>query len=127
LNDIVAQLWPHINVAGCKMIKEIAEPMFKSMLPGPLATLHFTKLDLGHVPLELSNLLVTKTETDGIKLDLNVDWAGKCDIALDASMIPTVVSSIPLVLLTYKLRANSLHRGLEVLHFMAGFPSCWVH
>ncbi|EHL00955.1 putative Extended synaptotagmin-2 [Glarea lozoyensis 74030] len=75
------------------MIKEIAEPMFKTMLPGPLASLHFTKLDLGHVPLELSNLLVTKTETDGIKLDLNVDWAGKCDIALDASMIPTVIGA----------------------------------
>ncbi|EPE26535.1 C2 (Calcium/lipid-binding, CaLB) [Glarea lozoyensis ATCC 20868] len=104
LNDIVAQLWPHINVAGCKMIKEIAEPMFKTMLPGPLASLHFTKLDLGHVPLELSNLLVTKTETDGIKLDLNVDWAGKCDIALDASMIPTV-----------GVRGVALHGRLSVL------------
>ncbi|KAL5315870.1 hypothetical protein ACEPPN_016743 [Leptodophora sp. 'Broadleaf-Isolate-01'] len=90
LNDIVAQLWPHINVAGSKMIKEIAEPMFKSMLPGPLATLHFTKIDLGHVPLSLSNVLVTKTETGNIKLDLNADWAGKCDIQLDGNMIPTL-------------------------------------
>jgi len=90
LNDIVAQLWPHINIAGSKMVKEIAEPMFKSMLPGPLATLHFTKVDLGHVPLELSNVLVTKTETNGIKLDLNVDWAGQCDISLDANMMPTM-------------------------------------
>jgi hypothetical protein len=92
LNDIVAQLWPHINIAASRMTKEIAEPMFKSMLPGPLSSLHFTKLDLGQVPLQLSNVLVTKTETDGIKLDLNVDWAGKCDIELDATMIPTLVS-----------------------------------
>jgi len=80
------------------MMKEIAEPMFKSMLPGPLATLHFTKIDLGHVPFQLSNVLVTKTETDSIKLDLNVDWAGKCHIELDGNMIPTVVSSIAEVL-----------------------------
>ncbi|KAH7324023.1 hypothetical protein BKA65DRAFT_608639 [Rhexocercosporidium sp. MPI-PUGE-AT-0058] len=90
LNDIVAQLWPHINVAGSKMTKEIAEPMFKTMLPGPLSSLHFTKIDLGHVPLSLSNVLVTKTETGSIKLDLNVDWAGKCDIQLDGNMIPTL-------------------------------------
>ena len=98
LNDIVAQLWPNINVAGCKMARDIAEPMFKSMLPGPLASLHFTKLDLCQVPFQLSNCLVTKTETGSIKLDLNVDWAGKCDIELDASMMPTVVSYISAVL-----------------------------
>ena len=51
LNDIVKQLWPNINAAGSKMVKEIVEPMFKTMLPGPLATLHFTKIDLGPVPL----------------------------------------------------------------------------
>ncbi|PVH71857.1 hypothetical protein DL98DRAFT_577124 [Cadophora sp. DSE1049] len=90
LNDIVAQLWPHINVAGSKMLKDIVEPMFASMLPGPLSSLHFTKIDLGHVPLQLSNVLATKTETESIKLDMNVDWAGKCDIQLDGNMIPTL-------------------------------------
>ncbi|PBP16677.1 C2 (Calcium/lipid-binding, CaLB) [Diplocarpon rosae] len=104
LNDIVAQLWPHINVAGSKMTKEIAEPMFKSMLPGPLATLHFTKIDLGHVPLQISNVLATKTETDSIKLDMNVDWAGKCDIELDGNMIPTL-----------GVRGVALHGRLSVL------------
>jgi Ca2+-dependent lipid-binding protein len=93
LNNIVKQLWPHINAAGSKMVKEIVEPMFKTMLPGPLKTLHFTKIDLGPVPLRLSNALTTKTEVDGIKLDLNVDWVGKADIELDADMMPAMVSS----------------------------------
>jgi hypothetical protein len=74
------------------MIKDIAEPMFKTMLPGPLASLHFTKVDLGSVPIVFSNVLVTQTDTQGIKLDLNVDWDGKCDIKLDANMMPEVVS-----------------------------------
>jgi len=51
LNDLVRELWPNINVAGCNMTKEIVEPMFKTMLPGPLKSLHFTKLDLGPVPI----------------------------------------------------------------------------
>ena len=92
LNDIVKQLWPNINAAGSKMVKEIVEPMFKTMLPGPLSTLHFTKIDLGPVPLRLSNAKTTKTEADGIKLDLNVDWVGKADIELDADYIPAMVS-----------------------------------
>lgn len=92
LNDIVAQLWPNIEVAGSKMVKDIVEPMFKTMLPGPLATLHFTKIELGATPIKFSDVKVTKTAHDGIKLDLNVDWDGQCDIELDGNMMPKVVS-----------------------------------
>lgn len=76
------------------MIEEIANPMFKTMLPGPLASLHFTKVDLGTVPMRISNVLATKTDTNGIKLDMNVDWDGQCDIELDANMIPSLVSCV---------------------------------
>lgn len=72
------------------MVKEIVEPMFKTMLPGPLTTLHFVKLDLGAVPLKLSNVKTTGTDMDGIKLDMNVDWDGKCDVELDADYIPAL-------------------------------------
>ena len=88
------ELWPNINAAGSKMVKEIVEPMFKTMLPGPLKSLHFTKIDLGPVPLRLSNARTTKTDADGIKLDLNVDWASKSDIELDADMMPALVSRL---------------------------------
>ena len=94
LNDIITPLWPHIQVAGSQMIKEIVEPMFKTMLPGPLTLLHFTKIDLGPVPLRLSNAKTTKTDNDGIKLNLNVDWASKSDIELDADMMPALVSCL---------------------------------
>ena len=76
------------------MVKDIVEPMFKTMLPGPLASLHFTKIELGSKPLVLSNVKVTKTPHDGIKLDLNVDWDGECDIQLDGTMIPKLVSLV---------------------------------
>lgn len=74
------------------MVKQVVEPMFKTMLPGPLSSLHFTKIDFGNVPVKFSNVTVTKTEVDGIKLDMNVDWEGKCDIELDADMMPALVS-----------------------------------
>lgn len=68
--------------------------MFKSSLPSPLNSLHFTKLDFGHVPLSISNVKTSQTEHDGIKLDMNVEWEGKCDIDLDGDMIPALVSGL---------------------------------
>lgn len=93
LNDIVKNLWPNIDAMGCKMVKDIVEPMFKTMLPGPLSSLHFTKIELGDVPLRVSNVKTTKTDHGGINLSMNVDWEGKCDIELDGDMIPALVRS----------------------------------
>ncbi|CAN8099876.1 unnamed protein product [Discula destructiva] len=88
LNDLIAQLWPNINVAACRMIKEIVEPMFASMLPGPLASLHFTQLDLGPEPIRISRVDVVRTDHGGISLDMDVSWHSRSDFCLDATMIP---------------------------------------
>ncbi|PVI06431.1 C2 domain-containing protein [Periconia macrospinosa] len=88
LNDIVEQLWPNINIAGCRMIKEIVEPILASTLPGPLSSLRFVKLDLGHAPFRLSEVDVHKTSTGGIKLDMDVTWESHSDIELDGKMVP---------------------------------------
>ncbi|KAH3942737.1 hypothetical protein HBH53_185400 [Parastagonospora nodorum] len=90
LNDLVEQLWPNICVAGAKMIKEIVEPILDSTLPGPLKNLKFVKLDLGHVPLTFTNVDVHKTTAQGIKLDMDVNWEGVCDIELDGSSVPKI-------------------------------------
>ena len=73
------------------MIKEMVEPMFQTMLPSPLSSLQFTKIDLGPEPIRLSNAATDKTEVDGIRLNLNLDWASKSDIQLKAKMIPGLV------------------------------------
>jgi len=97
LNDIVRMLWPRINVAGSQIVMDTVNPMFKTMLPSMLQSLHFTKVNLGDVPLKISRVLATKTATDGIKLDMNVDWDGACDIELDGTGIPALgVKSVKL-------------------------------
>ncbi|KKY37299.1 putative c2 domain-containing protein [Diaporthe ampelina] len=88
LNDIVAQLWPNINIAGCRMVKEIVEPILASTLPGPLSSLRFTKLDLGQQPIRISEVDVHKTQNGGIKLDMDILWDGKSDIDLEGSLVP---------------------------------------
>ncbi|PXF44861.1 Extended synaptotagmin-2 [Gracilariopsis chorda] len=87
LNDLVRQLWDYINIAGGKLTKEIVEPMFKEMLPGPLKSLHFEKIDLGKKPLKFDNVDVHTREKGMVKLDIDVSWDGNCDIELAASML----------------------------------------
>ena len=82
LNQIVNQLWPNLNRAISKTIKDVVEPMFKTMLPGPLQSLHFTKIDVGTEPMKLSHAAVTRTDEHGIILNLNVNWQSKSDIEL---------------------------------------------
>lgn len=75
------------------MVKEIVEPMFATMLPGPLASLRFVKIDLGQVPMRFSEVDVHKTDNDGIKLDMDLDWEGTCDIELEGKMVPKLVKT----------------------------------
>lgn len=91
LNDIVEQLWPNICVAGAKILKDVVEPILATTLPGPLSSLRFVKLDLGHVPIRFANVDVHKTANDGIKLDMDVSWEGICDIELDGTRVPKIV------------------------------------
>jgi len=90
LNDIVKQLWPNISVAGAQILKDVVEPILASTLPGPLANLRFVKLDFGNIPIQFDHVDVHKTTNQGIKLDMDVNWAGVCDIELDGSSVPKI-------------------------------------
>ena len=69
----------------------MVEPILASTLPGPLANLKFVKLDLGNVPIQFSHVDVHKTTNEGIKLDMDLNWEGACDIELDGARVPKIV------------------------------------
>ena len=73
------------------MVKDIVEPIFASTLPGPLSTLRFSKVDLGHIPIRVSEVDVHKVDNGGIKLDMDVIWEGRSDIELEGKLIPKLV------------------------------------
>eukprot|EP00980_Cylindrotheca_fusiformis_P009874 scaffold2186_cov113-Cylindrotheca_fusiformis.AAC.2 len=86
LTDLIARLWPNLSPAIGETIIATVEPMFKDMLPGPLASMHFTKCDLGHVPMRLDNIVVHPRKKDTINFDVDVIWDGSCDIRLKGGM-----------------------------------------
>lgn len=97
LNDMIAHLWDYINVIGGNMAREIVEPMFAEMLPGPLSSLKFTKIDLGKKPIMFDNIDVHKHESKNeMKLDIDIVWDGECDIELECKFGSVGVKSIKL-------------------------------
>jgi len=79
LSDIMKQLWGYVRVAGAASIKETVEPMFKDMMPGPLSGLHFTKIDLGSIPIRMDNVVVHKVDAKNntLQFDLDLVWDGR--------------------------------------------------
>jgi hypothetical protein len=86
LSDIMSRLWPYINRAGSEMIRTTVEPMFADMMPGPMKSLKFTKVDLGSIPMVLDNVIVHDLNPhDGsLQFDWDVTWHSSSDIQMAA-------------------------------------------
>jgi hypothetical protein len=96
VSDVICRLWPYINKAGSEMIISTVQPMFADMMPGPLKSLKFTKVDLGTVPMIIDNVIVhelgnpaatTTSATPGsgcLQFDWDVIWHSSSDIQLAA-------------------------------------------
>jgi len=97
LTDLVKRLWVHLSPAIGETIVAAVEPMFKDLLPGPLSSLHFTKCDLGKVPLSLDNVVVQPLKDGKIQVDLDLVWDGACDIQLAAGKIKLGAKNVKLM------------------------------
>lgn len=86
LTDLIARLWPNLSPAIGETIIAAVGPLFKDLLPGPLSSLHFTKCDLGTVPMKFDNIVVHPRKKGTIQFDVDVIWDGACDIRLKAGM-----------------------------------------
>lgn len=58
------------------------------MLPGPMATLRFTKIDLGKVPIKLDNIFVHDVKDGALRFNLEFHWETQgCEISMKADYI----------------------------------------
>ncbi len=93
LNDIIAGLWPNINIAGSKMVKDMGpspcSPLC-SLAHSPRCT--SSSWTLGRCLCDSLTWTSKRRRIQGIKLDMDLDWDGQCDVELDAKMMPRVVS-----------------------------------
>mmetsp|Transcript_18541 Transcript_18541/g.38040 ORF Transcript_18541/g.38040 Transcript_18541/m.38040 type:complete len:881 (+) Transcript_18541:225-2867(+) len=97
ISAVLNQLWDHMNIAISNTIKQTLEPTLKD-LPVPL---HFTRLDLGNIPIKTENMLIhpvnlsndvdnvaptIKQSQAGVQINMDIIWDGNCDITLQATV-----------------------------------------
>ena len=87
LNDMCTVMWPYLSVAASKLMKDIAEPMFEDLLPGPLKKTKFLSINLGTNPMKFDHIDVLNRSTDSIKLHIDTAWEGDVKIDLKSPVI----------------------------------------
>ena len=108
------------------MVRDTVEPTFKDTLPGPLSTLHFTKLELGAVPLVLDNILVRELQSlqeygggtqqsDYLQFEWDVCWNSTCNIQLETDIIGIGGFGAPI---SFGVKGITLNGRLQIIAYV---------
>ncbi|CAI9782433.1 unnamed protein product [Fraxinus pennsylvanica] len=83
LNLHLEKIWPYVNEAASELIKANVEPVLEQYRPGILASLTFSKLTLGTVAPQFTGVSIIEDGTEGITMELEIQWDGNPNIVLD--------------------------------------------
>ncbi|TYK31449.1 synaptotagmin-4-like [Cucumis melo var. makuwa] len=85
LNLQLDKIWPYVDAAASELIRSNVEPVLEQFRPMILSSLKFSKLTLGSVAPNLTGIAVLEDESDtnGITLELEMQWDGNPNIVLD--------------------------------------------
>ncbi|XP_022883324.1 synaptotagmin-5-like [Olea europaea var. sylvestris] len=83
LNLHLEKIWPYVNEAASELIKANVEPILEQYRPVILASLTFSKLTLGTVAPQFTGVSIIEDETEGITMELEMQWDGNPNIVLD--------------------------------------------
>jgi len=84
LNRFVRELWPYLDQAVAKTVKETVAPMIKQYKPPQVESIEFEALTLGTLPALIDGVKIYETTDDEVILQLNVKWAGNPNIIVAA-------------------------------------------
>ncbi|KAL1513440.1 hypothetical protein ABEB36_002851 [Hypothenemus hampei] len=89
LNRIIKQLWPKVNIYIHDIVKELLQKKLnKKIGKYGLSGLTVEKLTVGVIPFRIGGIVVFENVSDNeIVLDLDVSYAGDCDIILKYSKV----------------------------------------
>ncbi|CAA2963637.1 synaptotagmin-5-like [Olea europaea subsp. europaea] len=83
LNLHLDKIWPYVNEAASELIKANVEPILEQYRPVILASLTFSKLTLGTVAPQFTGVSIIEDGTEGITMELEMQWDGNPNIVLD--------------------------------------------
>ncbi|XP_010241602.1 PREDICTED: synaptotagmin-5-like [Nelumbo nucifera] len=83
LNLQLTKIWPYVNEAASELIRNSVEPVLEQYRPAILASLKFSKLTLGTVAPQFTGVSIIEDGSDGITMELELQWDGNPSIILD--------------------------------------------
>ncbi|KAL8037462.1 hypothetical protein ABFX02_11G041600 [Erythranthe guttata] len=83
LNLHLEKIWPYVNEAASELIKANVEPILEQYRPVILASLTFSKFTLGTVAPQFTGISIVEDGTEGITMEMEMQWDGNPNIVLD--------------------------------------------
>ncbi|XP_011078421.1 synaptotagmin-5 [Sesamum indicum] len=83
LNLHLEKIWPYVDEAASELIKANVEPILEQYRPVILASLGFSKFTLGTVAPQFTGVSIIEDGSEGITMELEMQWDGNPSIILD--------------------------------------------
>ncbi|XP_055822771.1 synaptotagmin-5-like [Solanum dulcamara] len=83
LNSHLEKIWPFVDEAASELVRSSVEPILEQYRPMILASLKFSKFTLGTVPPQFTGISILEGESEGITMELEMNWDGNPSIILD--------------------------------------------
>ncbi|VFQ62465.1 unnamed protein product [Cuscuta campestris] len=81
LNRFVETMWPYLDKAICKTVKQIADPIIAEQIPKfKIDSVDFEELTLGTLPPTFQGMKVFSTDEKELIMELALKWAGNPNI-----------------------------------------------
>ncbi|CAO2813747.1 unnamed protein product [Amaranthus hypochondriacus] len=81
LNKFIAQMWPNLDKAICKTIKDIATPIIAEQIPKyKIDSVEFQKLTLGSLPPTFQGMKVYVTDEKELIMEPSLKWASNPNV-----------------------------------------------
>lgn len=83
INKFIGTMWPYLDKAICKMIKEIAKPIIaENTVKFKIESVEFETLTLGSLPPTFQGIKVYTTEEKELIMEPSIKWAGNPNITV---------------------------------------------
>ncbi|XP_038058006.1 extended synaptotagmin-2-like isoform X2 [Patiria miniata] len=108
LNKMVKQMWPFIEGYVVTMLRDTVEPAVLKALPSYLKSFKFETIKLGTYPPRIGGVKVYTDQVgrDEIILDLELFYAGNCDIEISVKALKRIKAGIESLQLHGTLRVE---------------------
>ncbi|KAF3796448.1 Synaptotagmin-1 [Nymphaea thermarum] len=83
LNRFLENMWPYLDKAVCKMVKEMSKPIIAEQIPKfKINSMEFETLTLGTLPPTFQGMKVYTTDEKELIMEPSIKWAGNPNVVV---------------------------------------------